>query len=156
MNSTLDYKPAGFFRRMVALFYDLILIIALCVGLTLLITYALNTEVESPLMYLVFLALGVGFYCYFWKKNKGQTLGMQVWKVRLAQADSSEVSFGRMIYRCLLGLIFTLLFGLELSTDAFSKRQKNLKRYFVKNVFSKSLNASNDSYAKVKQKQRRE
>ena len=85
MNSTLDYKPAGFFRRMVALFYDLILIIALCVGLTLLITYALNTEVESPLMYLVFLVLGVSFYCYFWKKNKGQTLGMQVWKVRLAQ-----------------------------------------------------------------------
>ena len=70
MNSTLDYKPAGFFRRVVALFYDLILIIALCVGLTLLITYALNTEVESPLMYLVFLALGVGFYCYFWKKIK--------------------------------------------------------------------------------------
>ena len=88
MNSTLDYKPAGFFRRMVALFYDLILIIALCVGLTLLITYALNTEVESPLMYLVFLALGVGFYCYFWKKNKGQTLGMQVWKVRLAQENN--------------------------------------------------------------------
>ena len=55
MNSTLDYKPAGFFRRMVALFYDLILIIALCVGLTLLITYALNTEVESPYMYLLFL-----------------------------------------------------------------------------------------------------
>ena len=62
MNSTLDYKPAGFFRRMVALFYDLILIIALCVGLTLLITYALNTEVESPLMYLVFLALGCLLY----------------------------------------------------------------------------------------------
>ena len=110
MNSTLDYKPAGFFRRMVALFYDLILIIALCVGLTLLITYALNTEVESPLMYLAFLALSVGFYCYFWKKNSGQTLGMQVWKVRLAQENKSDISLMRMIYRCLLGLIFTLLF----------------------------------------------
>ena len=156
MNSTLDYKPAGFFRRMVALFYDLILIIALCVGLTLLITYALNTEVESPLMYLVFLALGVGFYCYFWKKNKGQTLGMQVWKIRLAQDDSSEVSFGRMVYRCLLGLVFTLLFGLNYLPMLFRKGQKNLKRYFVKNIFSKSLNTSNDSYAKVKQKQRRQ
>ena len=113
MNSTLDYKPAGFLRRMVALFYDLILIIALCVGLTLLITYALNTEVESPLMYLAFLALSIGFYCYFWKKNSGQTLGMQVWKVRLAQENNLDVSLMRMIYRCLLGLIFTLLFGLN-------------------------------------------
>ena len=52
------------------------------------------------------------------------------------------------------GLHFVI--WLELSTDAFSKRQKNLKRYFVKNVFSKSLNASNDSYAKVKQQQRRQ
>ena len=69
MNSTLDYKPAGFFRRMVALFYDLILIIALCVGLTLLITYALNTEVESPLMYLVFLALGYWFLLLLLEKK---------------------------------------------------------------------------------------
>ena len=137
MNSTLDYKPAGFFRRMVALFYDLILIIALCVGLTLLITYALNTEVESPLMYLVFLALGVGFYCYFWKKNKGQTLGMQVWKVRLAQADSTEVSFGRMVYRCLLGLIFTLLFGLNYLPMLFRKDKKTLNDILSKTFLIK-------------------
>ena len=77
-------------------------------------------------MYLVFLALGVGFYCYFWKKNKGQTLGMQVWKVRLAQADSAEVSFGRMAYRCLLGLVFTLLFGLNYLPMFFRKDKKTL------------------------------
>ena len=44
----------------------------------------------------------------------------------------------------------------ELSADAFSQRQKNLKRYFVKDVFNKSLNAANDSYAEIKQKQRRQ
>ncbi len=122
---------------MVALFYDLILIIALCVGLTLLITYALNTEVESPLMYLVFLALGVGFYCYFWKKNKGQTLGMQVWKVRLAQDDSSEVSFGRMVYRCLLGLVFTLLFGLNYLPMLFREDKKTLNDILSKTFLIK-------------------
>ena len=137
MNSTLDYKPAGFFRRMVALFYDLILIIALCVGFTLLITYALNTEVESPLMYLVFLALGVGFYCYFWKKNTGQTLGMQVWKVRLAQENKSDISLIRMIYRCFLGLIFTLLFGMNYLPMLFRKDKKTLNDLLSKTFLMK-------------------
>ena len=137
MNSTLDYKPAGFFRRMVALFYDLILIIALCVGLTLLITYALNTEVESPLMYLVFLALGVGFYCYFWKKNKGQTLGMQVWKVHLAQENNLDISLMRMIYRCLLGLVFSLLFGLNYLPMLFRKDKKTLNDILSKTFLVK-------------------
>ena len=137
MNSTLDYKPAGFFRRTVALFYDLILIIALCVGLTLLITYALNTEVESPLMYLVFLALGVGFYCYFWKKNTGQTLGMQVWKVRLAQENKSDISLIRMIYRCFLGLIFTLLFGMNYLPMLFRKDKKTLNDLLSKTFLMK-------------------
>ena len=122
---------------MVALFYDLILIIALCVGLTLLITYALNTEVESPLMYLVFLALGVGFYCYFWKKNKGQTLGMQVWKVHLAQENNLDISLMRMIYRCLLGLIFSLLFGLNYLPMLFRKDKKTLNDILSKTFLIK-------------------
>ena len=102
MDTSLDYKPAGFFRRMVALFYDLILIVALCVGLTLLITYVVNTEVESPLMYLVFLALSIGFYCYFWKQNKGQTLGMQVWKIKLVGAINETISLKTMIFLSLI------------------------------------------------------
>ena len=137
MNSTLDYKPAGFFRRMVALFYDLILIIALCVGLTLLVTYALNTEVESPLMYLAFLALSIGFYCYFWKKNSGQTLGMQVWKVRLAHENKSDISLIRMIYRCFLGLIFNLLFGMNYLPMLFRKDKKTLNDLLSKTFLMK-------------------
>ena len=137
MNSTLDYKPAGFFRRMVALFYDLILIIALCFGLILLLTSLIGSEVISPLLYLVFLALGMGFYCYFWKKNKGQTLGMQVWKVRLVQVDSAEISFGRMVYRCLLGFIFTLLFGLNYLPMLFRDDKKTLNDILSKTFLEK-------------------
>ena len=137
MNSTLDYKPAGFFRRMAALFYDVILIIALCIGLTLLITYLFKTEVVSPLMYLAFLALSVGFYCYFWKQNKGQTLGMQVWKVRLAQNKESDISLMRMIYRCLLGLIFSLLFGMNYLPMLFRKDKKALNDILSKTFLVK-------------------
>ena len=130
MNSTLDYKPAGFFRRMVALFYDLILIIALCVGLTLLITYALNTEVESPLMYLAFLALSIGFYCYFWKKNSGQTLGMQVWKIKLVGAVDETISLKTMVFRCFLSLLFSILFLSNFIFIIFNKERKTIGDYF--------------------------
>ena len=130
MNSTLDYKPAGFFRRMVALFYDLILIIALCVCITLLITYDLNTEVESPLMYLAFLALSVGFYCYFWKKNSGQTLGMQVWKIKLVGAVDETISLKTMVFRCFLSLLFSILFLSNFIFIIFNKERKTIGDYF--------------------------
>ena len=55
----------------------------------------------------------------------------------------------------LIGIDLYPAFRIELSADAVSQRQKNFERYFVENVFDKSLNPSNDSYAKVKQKQRR-
>ena len=120
MNSTLDYKPAGFFRRMVALFYDLILIIALCVGLTLLITYALNTEVESPLMYLVFLALGVGFYCYFWKKNKGPNLRDASLESSLGSSRLYRSKFWENGLSMSIGADLHFVIWVELSADAFS------------------------------------
>ena len=56
----------------------------------------------------------------------------------------------------LIGIDLYPAFRIELSADAVSQRQKNFERYFVENVFDKSLNASNDSYAKVKQNQRRQ
>ena len=88
-------------------------------------------------MYLAFLALSVGFYCYFWKKNSGQTLGMQVWKVRLAQENNLDISLMRMIYRCLLGLIFTLLFGLNYLPMLFRKDKKTLNDILSKTFLIK-------------------
>ena len=88
-------------------------------------------------MYLAFLALSVGFYCYFWKKNSGQTLVMQVWKVRLAQENNLDVSLMRMIYRCLLGLIFTLLFGLNYLPMLFRKDKKTLNDILSKTFLIK-------------------
>ena len=88
-------------------------------------------------MYLAFLALSIGFYCYFWKKNSGQTLGMQVWKVRLAQENNLDISLMRMIYRCLLGLIFSLLFGLNYLPMLFRKDKKTLNDIFSKTFLIK-------------------
>ena len=137
MDSILDYKPAGFFRRIAALFYDLILIIALCIGSILLITFFINTEILSPFMYLFFLVLSISFYCYFWKQNKGQTLGMQVWKIKLSQIDGADVKLSNMIFRCISGLVLNLFFGINYLPMIFRKDKRTLNDILSKTVLEK-------------------
>jgi uncharacterized RDD family membrane protein YckC len=137
MDTILDYKPAGFFRRIAALFYDLILIIALCIGSILLITFFINTEILSPFMYLFFLVLSISFYCYFWKQNNGQTLGMQVWKIKLSQIDGADVKLSNMIARCISGLVLNLFFGINYLPMIFRKDKRTLNDILSKTVLKK-------------------
>ena len=137
MDTILDYKPAGFFRRIAALFYDLILIIALCIGSILLITFFINTEILSPFMYLFFFVLSISFYCYFWKQNKGQTLGMQVWKIKLSQIDGADVKLSNMIARCISGLVLNLFFGINYLPMIFRKDKRTLNDILSKTVLKK-------------------
>ena len=137
MDTILDYKPAGFFRRIAALFYDLILIIALCIGSILLITFFINTEILSPFMYLFFLVLSISFYCYFWKQNNGQTLGMQVWKIKLSQIDGADVKLSNMIVRCISGLVLNLFFGINYLPMIFRKDKRTLNDILSKTVLKK-------------------
>ena len=137
MDTILDYKPAGFFRRIAALFYDLILIIALCIGSILLITFFINTEILSPFMYLFFLVLSISFYCYFWKQNNGQTLGMQVWKIKLSQIDGADVKLNNMIARCMSGFVLNLFFGINYLPMIFRKDKRTLNDILSKTVLKK-------------------
>ena len=137
MDTILDYKPAGFFRRIAALFYDLILIIALCIGSILLITFFINTEILSPFMYLFFLVLSISYYCYFWKQNNGQTLGMQVWKIKLSQIDGADVKLSNMIARCISGLVLNLFFRINYLPMIFRKDKRTLNDILSKTVLKK-------------------
>ena len=62
---------------------------------------------------------------------------MQVWKVRLAQENKSDISLIRMIYRCFLGLIFTLLFGMNYLPMLFRKDKKTLNDLLSKTFLMK-------------------
>ena len=126
MTSEINYKPSGFFRRLVALFYDLILILGLCITFALVVVYLVGGAIEHPLMYVSFLTLSFLFYCYFWKFNKGQTLGMQIWKIKLVDEEGKLPSLAKMLSRCFLGMIFTLLGGINFLPILFRKDKKSL------------------------------
>jgi uncharacterized RDD family membrane protein YckC len=127
---------AGLMRRLLALLYDSILIIGIYMSYVILVTYLNGSALESQLeilflqfSFIIFIFL---FYCYFWKFNNGQTLGMQVWKIKLVSSDNEEININKMVLRCALSMIFSLVFLSNFIFIIFNKERKTLGDYFSK------------------------
>ena len=124
------YKPASFLRRILALFYDTLLLTGTILGYLLVVTLMFGDTFESIseriFLQFSYLILGVIFFTYFWKVNKGQTLGMQVWKIRIVGDENKEPSTKNLIYRSLFGLVFNLAFGSNYLFIFFNKDKKSI------------------------------
>ena len=96
-------KAAGFFRRLAAIVYDSFLIVAIWIISTVLIVALLSDgeAVSGPGFQLFLYVEAATFYVYFWRV-KGQTLGMQVWKIRTVN-DSGEIL---TLSECMVRLFF--------------------------------------------------
>ncbi len=108
---------AGFLRRLVALFYDWLLLAALlmvaggiaigwvkgleALGLLSLQGYAdVSSYLVSSRYYIWYLiAVIMGFYVGFWVKA-GQTLGMKAWRLRVQNIDGRPLSIAQAVVRC--------------------------------------------------------
>ncbi len=128
LSSTRTLPTAGLLRRLAALFYDGLIIIAiemLAAGLVIAIleafvaagimtygTYQDASELLSshPIWSYVYSAyLGViwtGFFVYFWTKA-GQTVGMKAWRLKVQNQDGSPITLTQALIR-----IGTSAFGL--------------------------------------------
>ena len=106
-----------FFRRLLALFYDLLLIAGILLSFTLLIVIingsAISSFLGSNLMLISYFLISFIFYIYFWYFNDGQTLGMQAWKIKLVADDNQAISIKSMLQRLVLGLLFGSIAGLN-------------------------------------------
>lgn len=60
-----------------------------------------------PLLAFVYLF----FFCYFWKKN-GQTLGMQVWKIKLIDTNAEKVTLKQCCIRLMVAWISFFCLGI--------------------------------------------
>lgn len=95
------------------MFYDMCLIIALwMLTTTAVVSFLTGGEsVQGPL-YQLFLYLQVFlFYLLFWR-IRGQSLGMQVWKIRLIDHNGELASYGACSIRFLTATASLLCFGL--------------------------------------------
>ena len=110
-------QPAGFLKRVLALVYDSLLIGAIVLVLSLLLVFVNGGYPESGsfvsfIQFFILIFAGPIFYSYFWIANKGQTTGMQAWKIQLVTIDETELNIKKTLLRCLISTISFACFGM--------------------------------------------
>ena len=118
-----DIPHPSLLRRLMALLYDTFLVLPLVmvsVAVALGIQMAITGTDESsrvdaatlhPLLVQVLaVATVAAFYCGFWR-IKGQTLGMQAWRVRLRSIDGQPVSLRQALLRCAFAIVSLAALG---------------------------------------------
>ena len=110
-------QPAGFLKRILALVYDSLLIAAIVLVLSLLLVFINGGYPDSGsflsfIQFFILVFTGPIFYSYFWIVNKGQTTGMQAWKIKLVTTDETELNINKTMLRCLISTISFAFIGL--------------------------------------------
>ena len=135
-----SFPAAGLGRRLASAFYDMWLCLALMMTLTLIYqqgilrliygSEALKTLSDAgaldrdPILSLILLAGLLGFFGLFWSK-KGQTLGMQVWRVRLQQPDGRSISLRQAFIRFVVAVPAWLCGGLGIIWIFFDAQSRS-------------------------------
>jgi len=108
-----SYPPAGILRRLIAMFYDSLLLVSvllLATGIVMFLTG--NAEVRhEPLFQILLLATSFLFYTWFWLHG-GQTLGMRAWRLRVQRPDGRPITLWQATLRFTLAIPCLALGGL--------------------------------------------
>ena len=123
MTNEINHPPAALPRRLIALFYDLFLVlpmmmlsVAICMGIQSYFTGDGAGDLGTPALHpqivqgIAWCTAAV-FFCSFWLKG-GQTLGMQAWRVKLVTSNGSAVSPGQAAGRALAATLSAACLGL--------------------------------------------
>jgi uncharacterized RDD family membrane protein YckC len=109
---------AGVGRRIAAMVYDALLLLALlfvATALFLPLTHGEYIESGGPLLTniyrLALLAVWIAFYGLFWTRS-GQTLGMLAWRLKLVHESGRSITWRDVIVRLGAGILSLLPVGL--------------------------------------------
>ncbi len=117
MNSSSpdNAETASLWRRLGAVVYDALLLVALLVLGSFLYVPIAGHVLPAPLgraVYQILLfAIGFVYFTGFWTHG-GQTLGLRTWRLRLVARDGGPVTWSQATRRFALALISWICFGL--------------------------------------------
>lgn len=123
-------NPAGFWRRLGAMFYDAVLLIALWFFTALVIT-AINYSFTQKflaswqnqwILFPALLLMSFIFFSWCWRRS-GQTLGMQTWKIQLVSAHNNTITWKQCLMRFIGAMISWSCFGLGYVWILFNKEK---------------------------------
>ncbi|PFG55257.1 putative RDD family membrane protein YckC [Vibrio sp. ES.051] len=149
MTTSTTLQTAGLFRRLAALVYDTLIIIAIemmAAGIVMAVVFALNAAgllsygqyvdaadmlgkhpVLSPLFTLYLAAVWIFFFVFFWTRA-GQTLGMRAWKLQVRNAkDDAPITVTQALIR-----IATSGFGLANLTVPIDPQKRGFHDIWAK------------------------
>ncbi len=113
-NPNNNTPTPGFLRRLAAMAYDGLLLLALMAVATTLITLPFGMPSEGQLILFqlfLFELLPLAFFTGFWTWG-GQTLGMRAWRLKLVRVDGSPLRWSDAFKRHLAAILSWLVFGL--------------------------------------------
>jgi len=113
------------FKRLMAMFYDSLLLFSLFFLATMILILFTNVEfVESNnIAYDLYLLLIVYLYFAWHWTNGGQTLGMRAWHIKLKNRGMGQVNWGIATARFCLALLSFISFGLGFMWALFNKEK---------------------------------
>ena len=107
------YEPAGFFRRLMAMLYDSLLLLSvllLATALAMLVTRG-NLDYHNPFFRSWLFFTCFAYFAWFWTHG-GQTLGMRAWRLRVQQLDGQPLTLWHALLRFLSAIPSWGLLGL--------------------------------------------
>ncbi|MBR9788264.1 MAG: RDD family protein [Vibrionaceae bacterium] len=149
MTTSTTLPTAGLFRRLAALVYDSLIVLAIemmAAGVVMAIVFALNAAgllsygeyvdaadmlskhpVISPIFTLYLAVVWIYFFVFFWTRA-GQTLGMRAWKLQVRNAaDGAPITVTQALIR-----IATSGFGLANLTVPFDPQKRGFHDIWAK------------------------
>jgi uncharacterized RDD family membrane protein YckC len=94
-------RPASLLRRLGAMLYDALLILAIWMLTTLvlvILTDAFGMVVARPLLQSILFIQLFAFFAYFWTR-RGQTLGMLAWRIHIEDAEGGPITLKQALKR---------------------------------------------------------
>ena len=89
---------AGLGRRLGAMMYDGLLIVAIWMATALALVIIANEAITSWWLQLVFVLEWVGFYVHAWRRS-GQTVGMMAWRIKTLQESGETPTLAQCLKR---------------------------------------------------------
>ncbi len=114
---------AGLTRRLAAMVYDGFLIAAIWLLSTLIIVAGFNAgeAIKGPAFQIFLYLEAAAFYIAFWR-IRGQTLGMQVWKIRTVNENGELLGYSECLVRIFFATFSMLFLGLGFVWVLFDSR----------------------------------
>jgi uncharacterized RDD family membrane protein YckC len=124
----------GFLRRLAAIFYDILLLIALFFVATALLLPLNSGEAftAKQFFYPIYLfVVSFFFYAWFWTHG-GQTLGLRAWKIKVLTLNREQISWKQALLRFTAAVLSWVLFGLGFLWILIDKDKRSWHDYLSK------------------------